>query len=333
MGIIVRIPQGKKAKIDIYDIEKFWQNTCTNVFKTAKVEPRLGTKDEFFRMNYEFTVDIKRYRVALKSELMRVNEYTLFDVNNFGSGINFFIDNENQIEMWTSFPTTYSELVSFYKLVNIICQKLKITEFQRGSKGEFETVKIEQLDWFVELGINDTLIMLMNIKSKLEENKNDFISINGVNNPISLGLDSFKNFELDLPLENNIDNINKVMYNYEKHINDMQKDDLYYGVFKLYQMNRNGVQTIDGFMAIKTECNTIIPKEPNTEFYFGVNKFDTRNINKFYVILEDSKGETHYVEYTKFIERIDYDSQKKYDATHVIIVLSKEKNDEICGIL
>lgn len=40
-------------------------------------------------MNYEFTVDIKRYRVALKSELMKVNDYTLFDVNNFESGINF----------------------------------------------------------------------------------------------------------------------------------------------------------------------------------------------------------------------------------------------------
>lgn len=330
MGIIVRIPQEKKAKLDIYDIEKFWQNTCTNIFGTAKVEPRLGTKDEFFRMNYEFAGDIKGYRAALKSDLMKVNEYTLFDVNNFGSGINFFIDDENQIEMWTSFPTTYSELVGFYKLVNIICQKLKITEFQRGSKGEFETVNIDQLDWFVELGINDTLIMLMNVKSKFEENKNDFISINGVNNPISLGLDSLKNFELDLPLEGNIDNINKVMYNYEKYMNDMQKEDLYYGVFKLYQMNRDGAQTIDGFMAMAPECDTIIPKEPRTEFYFGVNRFDTSKINKFYVMLKDSKGKTHNIEYTKFIERIEYDSQKKYDAKHVIIVLSKEKIDEIC---
>ena len=87
----------KREFLAIYDIEKFWQKACTNVFGALEVNPRLGTKDEFFRMNYEFAGNIKEYEVALKSDLMQANEYTLFDANNFGSGINFFIDNKNLI--------------------------------------------------------------------------------------------------------------------------------------------------------------------------------------------------------------------------------------------
>lgn len=329
MGITVRIPQEEKKKLDVYDIEKLWQEACTNVFETAKVEPRLGTKDEFFRMNWEFEVDEKRYKTALKSDLMNVKEYTLFDMHNFGSGINFCINNENQIELWTSFPTTYSEIVGFYKLVNLICKELKITEFQRGSKGEFEIVNISQLDWFVELGINDTLIMLMRVKKQLEEGS-ERISINGVNNPISLGADEISKFELDLPLEGNMDNINKVMYNYEKYMHDLQKEDLYYAVFKLYQIEHEGEKTIQGFMSVSANCDTIIPKNPNTEFYFGVNRYDTSKISKFNASLKHSNGKYYEIEYNKFIEAIDYDAQRQYDANHVVVVLNQELIDEIC---
>lgn len=127
-----------------------------------------------------------------------------------------------------------------------------------------------------------------------------------------------------------MDNINKVMYNYEKYMHDLQKEDLYYAVFKLYQIEHEGEKTIQGFMSVSANCDTIIPKNPNTEFYFGVNRYDTSKISKFNASLKHSNGKYYEIEYNKFIEAIDYDAQRQYDADHVVVVLNQELIDEIC---
>ncbi len=84
--------------------------------------------------------------------LKTAKDFILFDNNNYGSGIQLWFEDDN-IRMKASFPTTYSEIISLYKFVNIMCNECNTKEFYRGSVGEFELVDTSQLNWFVELGI------------------------------------------------------------------------------------------------------------------------------------------------------------------------------------
>ena len=213
MGIEIKIKQ-QECKIDIYQIEELWKNACTNVFE-GKTCPRIGETDEFYRMKFEYTRTIEEYEEKKAQEFGKINYYLLFDNNNYGSGIQIWFDNENSICMHTSFPTTYSEIVSLYKLVDKICNKIGIKEFYRGSVGELKLVDTNQLNWFIELGINDTLLMLNRMKKQIVEgeSKEGCVSINGVINPLSISLDNLKSWGIELPLVNNMENITTVMKN------------------------------------------------------------------------------------------------------------------------
>lgn len=110
-----------------------------------------------------------------------VNDYLLFDNNNYGSGINLWFDNENNICLRVSFPTTYNEIVSLYNLVNLLCDEFNTNKFYRGRKGEFELFDISQLNWFIELRIFSVV--------NLDASKTDMIS-----NVI----DKFKKYDVEL---------------------------------------------------------------------------------------------------------------------------------------
>ena len=185
--------------------------------------------------------------------------------------------------MWTSFPTTYSEIVSLYNLVNIICNESGTKEFYRGSVGKFELVDISQLNWFIELGVNDTLLMLDRMKKNMIEGDDSNISINGVVNPLSITLENLKDWGMDLPLEGNMENITTVMKNYETFMNDIQQKDLFYAVFKLFQIKKDEETVINGYISVATNCDTILPVDPKAEFYFGANRYDTNRsvVNEF----------------------------------------------------
>ena len=99
-------------------------------------------------MQLQFINTSKEYDEKKSQSFDTEKVFILFDKNNYGSGIQLWFEDDN-IRMWTSFPTTYSEIVSLYKLVNIICDEFNIKEFYRGSVGEFELVDISQLDWFI----------------------------------------------------------------------------------------------------------------------------------------------------------------------------------------
>ena len=232
MGIEIKIKQ-PESNIDIYRIEELWKNACTNAFE-GETNPRIGVQDEFYRMQLQFINTSKEYDEKKSQSFDTANVFILFDKNNYGSGIQLWFEDDN-ICMWTSFPTTYSEIVSLYKLVNIICNESGIKEFYRGSVGEFELVDISQLNWFIELGINDTLLMLDRMKKNiLEDDASDGnISINGVVNPLSITLENLQEWGIDLPLEGNMENITIVMKNYETFMNEIQQRDLFYAVFKL----------------------------------------------------------------------------------------------------
>ncbi len=328
MGIEIKIKQ-PESKIDIYRIEELWKNACTNAFE-GETSPRIGVADEFYRMQFEFISTSKEYKENKSQIFGTVNDYILFDNNNYGSGIQLWFEDDN-ICMRASFPTTYSEITSLYKLVNIMCNECNTKEFYRGSVGEFELVDTSQLNWFVELGINDTLIMLDRMKKNMLEGdaSSENISINGVVNPLSITLENLKDWGMDLPLEENMENITAVMKNYETFMNEIQKKDLFYAVFKLYQIKKDEETVINGYISVATNCDTILPVDPKTEFYFGVNRYDTSKINKFYAMVENSEGKTVYIEYNEFLKKIDFDKREKYDGKHFIVRFSTSDIEKI----
>lgn len=326
MGIEIKIKQPQN-QVDIFQIEKLWKNACTNAFD-GETCPRIGVPDEFYRMRFEFISTSQEYEEKKIQIFGTVNDYLLFDQNNYGSGIQLWFDDENNICLKASFPTTYSEIISLYKLVNVMCNEFGTKEFYRGSVGEFELVDISQLNWFVELGINDSLLMLENMKRQIEDG-GESISINGVVNFLSIELDNLKNWGIDLPLVGNMDNIMTLLHNYEKFMNEIQQRDLFYAVFKLYQIKQDEEQFINGYISIPPDCETILPKVPENEVYFILNQYDTSRINKFYVILEDAEGKSCYVEYGEFLNKIDVKKREKYDAEHFIVRLSIREIEEI----
>lgn len=328
MGIEIKIRQPEN-KIDIYRIEELWKNACTNVFE-GETNPRIGVQDNFYRMQLQFINTSKEYDEKKSQSFDTANVFILFDKNNYGSGIQLWFEDDN-IRMWTSFPTTYSEIVSLYKLVNIICNESGTKEFYRGSVGEFELVDISQLNWFIELGINDTLLMLDKMKKNiLEVDASDGnISINGVVNPLSITLEKLKEWGIDLPLEGNMENITTVMKNYETFMNEIQQRDLFYAVFKLYQTKKDEETVINGYVSIATDCDTILPIEPEGEFYFVANRYDTSKINKFYATVENSEGKLIEIEYEEFLKKIDFEKREKYDGKHFIVILSTDDIEEL----
>ena len=328
MGIEIKIKQ-PESNIDIYRIEELWKNACTNAFE-GETNPRIGVQDEFYRMQLQFINTSKEYDEKKSQSFDTAKVFILFDKNNYGSGIQLWFEYDN-ICMWTSFPTTYSEIVSLYKLVNIICDEFNIKEFYRGSVGEFELVDIRQLDWFIELGINDTLLMLDRMKKQIieGEDRNGYVAINGVVNPLSITLDNLKSWGIDLPLVDNMENITTVMKNYESFMNEIQQRDLFYAVFKLYQVNKDEKQCINGYISVATDCDTVLPQDPTSEFYFAANRYDTSKIDKFYATVENSEGKLVEIEYEEFLKKIDFEKREKYDGNHFIVILSTGDIEEL----
>lgn len=326
MGIEIKIKQ-PESKIDIYRIEELWKNVCTNAFG-GETEPRIGVQDEFYRMKLQFINTSEEYDEKKSQFFDSAKVFILFDKNNYGSGIQLWFENDN-ICMWTSFPTTYSEIVSLYKLVNIICNESGTKEFYRGSVGEFELVDISQLNWFIELGINDTLLMFDRMKKNMLEANDSNFSINGVVNPLSITLENLKDWGIDLPLEGNMENITTVMKNYETFMNEIQQRDLFYAVFKLYQIKKDENTVINGYISVATDCDTILPIEPEGEFYFAANRYDTSKINKFYATVENSEGKLVEIEYEEFLKKIDFEKREQYDGKHFIAILSADDIEEL----
>ena len=326
MGIEIKIKQPKDT-IGIYQVEELWRSACTNVFDGRKPIPRIGISDEFYRMPSEFLGTSKEYDEKKSQIFGTVNDYILFDKNNYGSGIQLWFDNDD-ICIKASFPTTYSEIISLYKLVKIMCDRCNTKEFYRGSVGEFELVDVSQLNWFVELGINDSLMMLERMKEQTME-KSSNVFINGVVNPLSITINNLENWGIDLPLVDNMENITTLMKNYEAFMNEIQQRDLFYAVFKLYQIKKDEEQVINGYTTVATDCDTILPQEPKSEFYFLINGYDTGKIADFYVMVENSEGNTVYIEYNEFLKKIDFEKREKYDGKHFIIRLSADDIEKI----
>ncbi len=111
-------------------------------------------------------------------------------------------------------------------------------------------------------------------------------------NPLSITLENLKDWGNGfLFLEGNMENITTVMKNYETFMNEIQQRDLFYAIFKLYQIKKDEETVINGYISVATNCDTILPIEPKLNFIFVINRYDTSKINNFYAILRNSQKE------------------------------------------
>ena len=316
MGVNVKIVQRKeklfKKNLKRQDISSLWEKACVNSYGN-KCYPKTGLLDDCCRMEYCFLCDDRENIIQQVKMLNESKEFVLFDRLNYGSGIILWFDN-NDICLKMSFPSTLSEINSFYNLIELICKKIGTTKFYRDNENGTDLEDIKDKNKFIELGINDTLTMLKRIN---EENSD--IGINGAINPIFLNKKTIEDFGINLPLEGNMENISTVMKNYEVYMNELQKQDLFYAVFKMYQQE-NG--EINAYMNISEDCDTIIPVKQTGEFYFYA--FDTSKISNYYAVLVDEQENFKHIKYSDFIEYIMSMQPKYYDATHIIIRLNKE---------
>lgn len=327
MGLDIRIKQPEN-KVGILQIENVWKNACVDAFDGESC-PRVGVYDEFYRMQTEFIGDEEEYD-SNKEELYEdAGSYLLFDNYNYGSGIQLWFEND-YIFVRISFPTTYSEIVSFYNFVNMMCTVCGTEEFYRGNGDDLELANVNQINDYIDLSVDDTLLVLQNIKNRLQDDMTA-LTINGVINPICINLENLVNWGINRPLEDNMKNVGNLLFNYEVYMHQIQQRDLYYAVFKLYDVEDEETEeeVVNGYICVAADCDTILPFEPRSEMYFFIHQCDMDEINQFYVFLMDSDGESYNIEYEKFLNIINADELEKYDASHFIVRLSDEEIEEI----
>ena len=112
-------------------------------------------------------------------------------------------------------------------------------------------------------------------------------------------------------------------------MNEIQQRDLFYAVFKLYQVNKDEKQCVNGYISVATDCDTVLPQNPTSEFYFAANRYDTTKIDKFYATVENSEGKLVEIEYKEFLKKIDFEKREKYDGNHFIVILSAGDIEEL----
>ena len=325
MGTEIKIRQNRK-KLDISQIEALWKKACKRAFG-GETDPRIGTVDDYDMMPLAFISSEQRYKKEKAQLWNNKKDFLLFDNNNYGSGIGLWFDQENQICMKITFPTTFSEIASLYQLVNDLCEKLRVKEFSRGSVGEFQTAELSQLNWFVELGINDTLGMLERMDQRMREGQQHSTAISGVTNPIWITREHLKSWGVGLPLVDHYDNIMTVLKNYESFMHAIQSRDLFYATVRLFRITEGEQPKIKGFLSVTTDCDTILPIKPKKEYYFLRNQYDTKQIDEIDVLVPDRAGKTVKIEYQSFLREIAYETREAYDGEHFILRLSREEMD------
>ena len=108
-----------------------------------------------------------------------------------------------------------------------------------------------------------------------------------------------------------MENITTVMKNYEIFMNEIQQKDLFYAVFKLYRVDKDEKDLVNWYISVATDCDTILPQDPVSEFYFRANRYDTSKIDKFYATLENSEVKLVEIEYEEFLKKIDFEKKRK----------------------
>ena len=257
MSIYIKIKQGLIKK-NINNIIKY-SNLC------------FGTYDEYYRLIPNKT-----------------SKHTLiYDDKKYARGIDVTFD-DNYINLELSLPTTKDEINCLYKVVELICNKTLTKKFIRNDIEK----SIDDINDCIIEDIELSEKTLNQIKESLE--KNEYIQIFGIFNPISIG-------------KKEIEKIDNNLNNFANYMQNIQSIDAYYATPKIYNIDNQ----LTGIYIIKENIPTIVPTEP----YIIFNRIP--NIKEWYVTF----SKDNFITYKSFIDNINKNNY--YDNNHIIVELSE----------
>lgn len=259
MSILIKIKQGVIKK-NINSIIKY-----TNM--------SYGINDEYYRL------------IPNKTSKHTI----LYDDRKYARGIDVKTD-DDYIYLELSLPTSKEEIRCLYNITKKICNKLLTKKF---IKNDIEKSLENLTDCIIE-DIDLSEITLKEIRKSLE--KNEYIQIFGIFNPISIG-------------KKEIDKIDDNLNNLTNYLQDIQSIDAYYAVPKVFNIDNQ----LSGVYVIKDNIPSIVPTKPYIIFNI------IPNIKEWYVMFD----ENNFISYNDFIDNVD--KSNYYDSNHVIVNLSESK--------
>ena len=213
----------------------------------------------------------------------------LYDDRKYARGIDVKTD-DDYIYLELSLPTSKEEIRCLYNITKKICNKLLTKKF---IKNDIEKSLENLTDCIIE-DIDLSEITLKEIRKSLE--KNEYIQIFGIFNPISIG-------------KKEIDKIDDNLNNLSNYLQDIQSIDAYYAVPKVFNIDNQ----LSGVYVIKDNIPSIVPTKPYIIFNI------IPNIKEWYVMFD----ENNFISYNDFIDNVD--KSNYYDSNHVIVNLSESK--------
>lgn len=213
----------------------------------------------------------------------------LYDDRKYARGIDGKTD-DDYIYLELSLPTSKEEIRCLYNITKKICNKLLTKKF---IKNDIEKSLENLTDCIIE-DIDLSEITLKEIRKSLE--KNEYIQIFGIFNPISIG-------------KKEIDKIDDNLNNLSNYLQDIQSIDAYYAVPKVFNIDNQ----LSGVYVIKDNIPSIVPTKPYIIFNI------IPNIKEWYVMFD----ENNFINYNDFIDNVD--KSNYYDSNHVIVNLSESK--------
>lgn len=184
MAAEIRIKQEKKFLkkcLNIWDIIELRKNSCTNI-NGDKSNGLIGIHDNFFRIDPDFLNPTDNNYSIRNKKNKKSNAFCLFDRLNLNRGIGLTFD-KNDILLRLNYPSTQSEIRSFYALIQNICIKINESKFYRTEYEGENSISIAEIEELYKL---DYFGSYNTLKQVYFEGGDKRVNLFEVTNPITI---------------------------------------------------------------------------------------------------------------------------------------------------
>lgn len=242
------------------------------------------------------------YREYDGSEDIRNQLLILFNQSRYGRGFGLQIDDDYNLELTLSIPSTQTDINDFYLFIRLFCNAFKIKTFwQEGI--EYKINQIDELKQDVEI-----------VNKKNLNDLNEGLTIFGCIYPIILEkefIDKIKTL-----------NENQALQYFGSYLDKKQKLDCYFAVPLVYKKN-NGKYFVS--YALTENVPSIFPLKPYLPFGYNQN---SKEIDEWKVAIIEDKCNTFKVAieipFDDFYKLLDIKKLVKFDANNIIVTINKD---------
>lgn len=242
------------------------------------------------------------YREYDGSDDIRNQLLILFNQSRYGRGFGLQIDDDYNLELTLSIPSTQTDINDFYLFIKLFCIAFKIKTFwQEGI--EYKVSEIDELKQDVEI-----------VNKKNLNDLNEGLTIFGCIYPVILEkefIDKIKTL-----------NENQALQYFGSYLDKKQKLDCYFSVPLIYKKN-NGKYFVS--YSLTENVPSIFPLKPYLPF--GYNQ-SLKEIDEWRVAIIEDKGNTLKVAieipFDDFYKLLDTKKLVKFDAKNIIVIVNKE---------